>query len=686
MKSTMKFLAGFLPAVVMVITMPGVSYAQFGDLKAKAVETLTNGVMKELEKKYKEIVEKEAISAAAKANIVNKLSEMSRPIVKKFIDGAMSGKLPNQTELVNMVLKDILPRVPGLVAAVIAEGDGLDTKTASTGAADSTTPPTGQSPTAEQIQSAVNAQLQHNYDDEKDFTVEIINEGSAVRIIRYTGKNTELRIPPRIGDRPVAEIGEHAFIKKGVVSVVIPESVIFIGNMAFAENQIGSVSIGANVYIANNAFDSSGNNSFSAGFYNSQGRKAGTYTNGWRLTSSTTTERPQVEEMQTDNKNTAPATSQKSTSGVKSHSETRSASVSQLKPVTIATIAGVTIPGIGRTPVKAITENAQYTGTVTWSPAVSETFEPDTKYTATITLTAKNGFTLQGVAANFFKIAGAVLVSNNTDNGIVTAVFPATSTMTVNSAKISGVTIPAAGKTPVTEIVETEQYTGIVTWSPAVSETFEPKTRYTATITLTAKSGYTLEGVWADFFKVAGAKATNEENSGIVTAVFPSTKYPEDAKLWTLGASVGTAFDPLPLICTVYGTIAQFKNLFIEIGVDMGWRNDISGESHCLSYTADLFSLYPFANFAVFVPFARTKQGKRMGGWYAGIGLGVMFVNYKFEVEQLNTTLEIWDATFAMNIVTGFILGIFDISYTIQTDCDNHFIHKLSLGYVYRFK
>jgi len=104
-----------------------------------------------------------------------------------------------------------------------------------------------------------------------------------VRITRYNGKSTELRIPPRIGDRPVTEIGERVFMKKGLTSVVIPESVTFIGNMAFADNKIGSVSIGANVYIADNAFENSQYNPFSVAFYNSQGRKAGTYGNSWRL-------------------------------------------------------------------------------------------------------------------------------------------------------------------------------------------------------------------------------------------------------------------------------------------------------------------------------------------------------------------------------------------------------------------
>jgi len=258
---------------VMVIAVPGISYAQL-DLKAKAVETLTNGVMKELEKKFTETVAKESISAAAKEYVVKNLSEMSRPIVKSFIDSATSGKLPNQAELVNKVMKDILPRVPELVAASAMEG-----------VAGSVAQSAGQTPTAGQMQASVNAQLLHNYDDEKDFTVEIISGGSSVRITRYTGKSTELRIPPRIGERPVTEIGERVFIKKGLTSVVIPESVIFIGNMAFADNKIGSVSIGANVYIADNAFENTAYNSFSAEFYNSQGRKAGTYNNSWKLVS-----------------------------------------------------------------------------------------------------------------------------------------------------------------------------------------------------------------------------------------------------------------------------------------------------------------------------------------------------------------------------------------------------------------
>ena len=93
--------------------------------------------------------------------------------------------------------------------------------------------------------------------------------------------------------------------------------------------------------------------------------------------------------------------------------------------VTEPAIGGVTVPVVGETPVTAITEGKQFTGTVTWSPEVS-TFAASTVYTATITLTPKAGYKLDGVAANFFTVAGATSVSNGANSGVVTAVFPAT--------------------------------------------------------------------------------------------------------------------------------------------------------------------------------------------------------------------------------------------------------------------
>ena len=95
--------------------------------------------------------------------------------------------------------------------------------------------------------------------------------------------------------------------------------------------------------------------------------------------------------------------------------------------VTEPAIGGVTAPAVGETPVTAITAGKQFTGTVTWSPdLVNGKFGPQTVYTATITLTPKVGYKLDGVAANFFTVAGATSVNNEANSGVVTAVFPAT--------------------------------------------------------------------------------------------------------------------------------------------------------------------------------------------------------------------------------------------------------------------
>jgi hypothetical protein len=87
---------------------------------------------------------------------------------------------------------------------------------------------------------------------------------------------------------------------------------------------------------------------------------------------------------------------------------------------------------------------------------------------------------------------------------------------------IVGVTKPVTGATPVATIAATSQYTATISWSPA-DAAFAPSTVYTATITITPKAGQTLTDILADHFTVAGATATNEAGSGVVTAVFPAT-------------------------------------------------------------------------------------------------------------------------------------------------------------------
>lgn len=104
--------------------------------------------------------------------------------------------------------------------------------------------------------------------------------------------------------------------------------------------------------------------------------------------------------------------------------------------VTIAEISGVTAPVVGATRVTAITETTQYTGTVTWDGVStgSKTFAGSKVNTAIVTLASKSGYTLTGVAANFFTVAGATSATNPADSGVITVVFPATATVSIGGA------------------------------------------------------------------------------------------------------------------------------------------------------------------------------------------------------------------------------------------------------------
>ncbi|MEI7690072.1 MAG: ATP-binding protein [bacterium] len=192
--------------------------------------------------------------------------------------------------------------------------------------------------------------------------------------------------------------------------------------------------------------------------------------------------------------------------------------------ISLTDIQGVTAPSVGATPVSAITPTPEYTGTVAWSTTngpLEGTFYAGWEYTATITLTPEQGYSLDNVTQNYFSLSGATS-TNNPQSGVVTAVFPSI----VAYTWIDGVGIPAIGGTPTSTITETDQFTGLVTWSPLPpSGKFTTGTPYIATITLTAKAGYTLNGATQNYFTVDGTAvpATNPANSGVITARFLET-------------------------------------------------------------------------------------------------------------------------------------------------------------------
>jgi len=124
------------------------------------------------------------------------------------------------------------------------------------------------------------------------------------------------------------------------------------------------------------------------------------------------------------------------------------------KTISIKVIQGVTPPVTGETPVTEIIPTAQYTGRIIWDTDLSTSqqvqsyidigwwsdwqtnftkFFPDTQHIATIILYEADGYTLQGVKANFFTVPGAALVSNNANSCVVTAVFTQTGKLPTSS-------------------------------------------------------------------------------------------------------------------------------------------------------------------------------------------------------------------------------------------------------------
>ena len=94
---------------------------------------------------------------------------------------------------------------------------------------------------------------------------------------------------------------------------------------------------------------------------------------------------------------------------------------------------------------------------------------------------------------------------------------------TITLLTIPGVTAPVTGASPVM-ILDTNQYAGTISWSPSVNGSFAGNMMYTAVVILSPKDGYTFTGVAANSFIVTGASSvTNIKNSGVVTAVFPTT-------------------------------------------------------------------------------------------------------------------------------------------------------------------
>jgi hypothetical protein len=194
----------------------------------------------------------------------------------------------------------------------------------------------------------------------------------------------------------------------------------------------------------------------------------------------------------------------------------------------------VPAPVTGGTPAEYLSA-PQYAGNVTWNPTMDGgLFEKGVAYKATMTLMATSGFTFADVKDAFTHEVSDQEPKTNLVNGVVTVTieFPATTDRRVEPVTDLDLTgkipVPAAEDVPVWYFFppESPQYTGYVVWSTSdltASGLFQEDMIYTATVTLTAASGFTFNDVGENAFIHARAteNPANEANSGVVTIVFP---------------------------------------------------------------------------------------------------------------------------------------------------------------------
>jgi hypothetical protein len=110
--------------------------------------------------------------------------------------------------------------------------------------------------------------------------------------------------------------------------------------------------------------------------------------------------------------------------------------------------------------------------------------------------------------------------------------------------------------------------------------------------------------------------------------------------------------------------------MFLELGYDFGFLHGYQAGG------LDYVSFYPYGRLNGYLPLGK------LGGWFGGLGGGVMVAVYTFKGERQP------HAVSALDLGTGLYIGegphYLTISYTLRTDFKEA-NSKVSAGYCYRF-
>ena len=346
---------------------------------------------------------------------------------------------------------------------------------------------------------------------------------------------------------------------------------------------------------------------------------------------------------------------------------------------------------------------SNYSASYTWAGTATAS--------GTVSISSTGLVTVTGVAAGTSSTATITTTRTGYTGG--SATVSASALTVINAIAISGVTAPVRGVTPVSTVTAGTGYTGTVTWASGATPlvgNFLAGTEYTATITLSAATGYTFTGVLANRFTVSGATATNPVNSGVITAVFaaiPAITYSTGT-----GTVSGTA-PTSPTSAVIGGTFTTPFNLYTRAGYSFGGWSDgtntyaanalypstgtVSGNvtltaqwtgvTYSVLFTyngrdggdADASKSFSTGGSAMVLP-TPTRTGYTFAGWYSNIGLttlvGAGGASYS---PTLNLTLYAkwttinYTVTYnSTNVVAGTTVN--STSGTVPTDTTNYAI------------
>ena len=172
----------------------------------------------------------------------------------------------------------------------------------------------------------------------------------------------------------------------------------------------------------------------------------------------------------------------------------------------------------------------------------------------------------------------------------------------------------------------------------------------------------------------------------------------EGKKLWSFGLNLGSSFATPLLVFNINATIAPLPYSFFEFGYELGTVQGMAGENVIIR-DVEYSSNYFYARVNSFVPYGKRTfdsygKPKEGGGWYLGLGLGVMNSEFAF-VKSHSSPSERTVSTIltpTVDAASGFLIGsghiLFKAGYAVRATMDMKNLigvnHRMLLGVTYR--